>query len=205
MRQRGAVDALGAQDIVPSECARSLLSRRLRSCRCYVGVEDRDRLETARRLRSVIGSAFRFAVATGRASNDPTGALRGALIAPTVRPRAAIIDPAALGELLRAIAGRNGMPEVRCGLQLLALSFVRPRELRGAKWSEIDLDRAADAAPQNPRCRRHNRGSSTKSTYCGRSRLQPWTRQLGGKRAYEGRFGEDRSARRSRHSVASEK
>ena len=96
------------------------------------GVEARDRLETARRLRAVIGSTFRFAVATGRASNDPTGALRGALIAPTVRHRSAIVEPAGLGELLRAIDGHNGMPEVRGGLQLLALTFVRPGELRGA-------------------------------------------------------------------------
>jgi integrase len=110
-------------------------------------VEARDRLETARRLRSVIGSAFRFAVATGRASNDPTGALRGALIAPIVRHRAAIIEPAALGELLRALDGHNGMPEVRGALQLLALTFVRPGELRRAQWAEIDLDKAVWIIP----------------------------------------------------------
>jgi hypothetical protein len=104
-------------------------------------VESRERLETAHRLRAFIGSIFRFAVATGRASIDPTGALRGALITPTVRPRAAIVDPAAFGELLRAIDGHNGTPEVRCGLQLLALAFVRPGELRAAQWAEIDVDK----------------------------------------------------------------
>jgi hypothetical protein len=62
------------------------------------GVERRERFETAHRLRAFIGSVFRFAVATGRASSDPTAALLGALIAPTVAP-------AALGELLRAIDG----------------------------------------------------------------------------------------------------
>jgi integrase len=110
-------------------------------------VEARDRLETARRLRSIIGSVFRFAIATGRASSDPTAALRGALIAPRVRPRAAIIDPPGLGELLRAIDGHNGMPEVHGGLQLLALTFVRPGELRGALWAEIDFDRAVWTIP----------------------------------------------------------
>ncbi|MGA7196948.1 tyrosine-type recombinase/integrase [Roseiarcus sp.] len=111
------------------------------------GVEARDRLETARRLRSIIGSVFRFAIATGRASNDPTGALRGALVAPTVRHRAAIVEPTALGELLRAIDGHSGMPEVRGGLQLLALTFVRPGELRGAQWVEVDLDKAVWTIP----------------------------------------------------------
>jgi integrase len=110
-------------------------------------VEARDRLETARRLRSIIGSAFRYAVATGRAASDPTGALKGALIAPTVRHRAAIVSPAGLGELLRAIEGHNGMPEVRAGLQLLALTFVRPGEMRGATWLEIDFEAAIWTVP----------------------------------------------------------
>jgi integrase len=131
--------ALGARPITAIEAPEVLQVLR--------NVEARDRLETARRLRSIIGSVFRFAVATGRASNDPTFALRGALIAPTVRPRAAIIDPAGLGELLRAIDGHHGMPEVRGGLQLLALTFVRPGELRGARWAEIDLDKAVWTIP----------------------------------------------------------
>jgi integrase len=111
------------------------------------GVEARDKFETAHRLRATIGSVFRFAVSSGRASGDPTFALRGALITPTVRPRAAIIDPAELGELLRAIDGHNGMPEVLGGLQLLALTFVRPGELRGATWTEIDFDTAIWTIP----------------------------------------------------------
>ena len=42
-------------------------------------IEARGRHETATRLREIIGGVFRFAVATGRAQGDPTGALRGAL------------------------------------------------------------------------------------------------------------------------------
>jgi len=45
-------------------------------------VEKHGRYETARRLRSTIGSVFRYAVATARADYDPTGALKGALTAP---------------------------------------------------------------------------------------------------------------------------
>jgi hypothetical protein len=45
-------------------------------------VELRGRLETATRLRSLIGSVFRFAIANGKANTDPTFALRGALTAP---------------------------------------------------------------------------------------------------------------------------
>jgi integrase len=134
-----AKPALGARPISAVEAPEVLQVLR--------GIEARDRLETARRLRAIIGSVFHFAVATGRASNDPTGALRGALIAPTVRHRAATIEPAGIGELLRAIDGHNGMPEVRAGLQLLALTFVRPGELRGAQWAEIDFDSAIWTIP----------------------------------------------------------
>jgi integrase len=111
------------------------------------GVETRGKLETAKRLRAVIGEAFRYAVATGRAEGDPTAALRGALTSPVVRHRAAIVDPKAFGALLRTIDGYDGMPEVRIALQLLALTFVRPGELRSAQWSEVDLDEALWAIP----------------------------------------------------------
>jgi len=102
-------------------------------------LEARGRLETARRLRSTIGEVFRYAVATGRAEADPTGALRGAIATPKVTPRAAIVAPAAFGGLLRAIADYQGAPETCAALELLALTFVRPGELRAAEWAEFDL------------------------------------------------------------------
>ena len=111
------------------------------------GVESRGTHETAHRLRATIGEVFRFAVATGRAESDPTGALKGALTAPTVNHRAAIIEPKAFGGLLCALAGYDGGPETRAALELLALTFVRPGELRAAEWAEFDLDAAVWAIP----------------------------------------------------------
>jgi integrase len=105
-------------------------------------VEARGKFETAGRLRGVIGEVFRYAIATGRAQNDPTPSLRGALAAPVATPRAAIIQPVPFGALLRAIDGYDGTPEVTFALQLLALTFVRPGELRNAEWSEFDLNAA---------------------------------------------------------------
>ena len=110
-------------------------------------VEARGRLESARRLRAAIGQVFRYAIATGRADNDPSGALRGAIASPVVKHRAAIIEPKALGALLRAIAGYEGAPETKSALELLALTFVRPGELRAAEWSEFDLGNAVWAIP----------------------------------------------------------
>lgn len=111
------------------------------------GVESRGTHETAKRLRATIGEVFRYAVATGRADADPTGALKGALIAPTVIHRAAIIEPKAFGGLLRAIETYDGAPETRAALKLLSLTFVRPGELRAAEWAEFDLEVGVWAIP----------------------------------------------------------
>jgi len=110
-------------------------------------VERRGRHETARRLRSTIGSVFRYAVATARAENDPTFALRGALTTPVVTPRAAVTEPRAVGALLRAIDGFDGQPTTHAALKLMALLFPRPGELRMAEWSEFDLDGAVWTIP----------------------------------------------------------
>jgi integrase len=110
-------------------------------------VEGKGRLETAKRLRAVIGEVFRYAIATARATSDPTFALRGALTAPVVKHRAAITDPKELGALLRAIEGFKGQPSTNAALKLMAYLFPRPGELRMAEWSEFDLAKAVWSIP----------------------------------------------------------
>ena len=87
----------------------------LRSC------EARGVHETANRLRSKIGAVFRYAIATTRADNDPTGALKGALTRPTVPARPAITRKEPLGALLRAIDGFDGQPATCAALKLVAV------------------------------------------------------------------------------------
>ena len=110
-------------------------------------LEARERYESARRLRSTIGSVFRYAIATARAESDPTHALRGALTHVKATPRAAITDAKKFGALLRAIDAFDGQPGTRIALQLLALLFPRPGELRLAQWPEFDLERAVWTIP----------------------------------------------------------
>jgi integrase len=121
-------------------------------------VENRGRHESARRLRGTIGSVFRYAIATARAENDPTVALRGALVVPVVKHRAALTDPKALGGLLRAIDSFDGQPTTGAALQLMAILFPRPGELRAAQWSEFELDRAIWTIPaERTKMRREHR------------------------------------------------
>ena len=110
-------------------------------------VERSGRRETARRLRSTIGSVFRFAIATLRAQTDPTSALRDALERPKVKHRAALTDPKQLGGLLRAIDEYDGWPTLRSALLFTALTFARPGEVRGARWTEIDFNKAIWSIP----------------------------------------------------------
>jgi precorrin 3B synthase CobZ len=110
-------------------------------------VEARERYESARRLRSTIGTVFRYAIATARAQSDSTVALKGALISPKATPRAAITDPKAFGALLRAIDSFDGQPGTRIALKLMALLFPRPGELRATEWSEFDFDKAVWSIP----------------------------------------------------------
>jgi integrase len=104
--------------------------------------ESRGAIDTAHRILQNCGQIFRYAVATGRAERDPSQDLKGAL--PPVRQVnfASITEPAKVGELLRAIDGFKGTFHVKCALQLAPLLFVRPGELRRAKWADFDLDKA---------------------------------------------------------------
>ena len=110
-------------------------------------VEARGNLETARRMRSFAGRVFRYAIATGRAARDLSSDIKGALTAPKVTHRAAILDPAAVGGLLRAIDGYGGQSSTVLALRLAPHVFVRPGELRHAEWTEIDFDKAVWVIP----------------------------------------------------------
>jgi integrase len=105
-------------------------------------IEGRGTLDTAHRVLQDFGQVFRYAVATGRAERDPTGDLRGALPPNTGGHFASITDPASVGELLRAIDAFKGTFIVQCALKLAPMLFVRPGELRQARWNSFDLDKA---------------------------------------------------------------
>lgn len=105
-------------------------------------IESRGKRETAHRTKQRVGQIFRYAIATGRAERDISADLRGALAPVVTKNHAAITEPTAIGQLLRAIDSYTGQPMTHAALKLAPLVFVRPGELRHAEWSEIDLDAA---------------------------------------------------------------
>ncbi len=110
-------------------------------------IEGRGVIETAHRCKQVCGQVFRYAVATGRASHDPSTSLRGALKPVKSVNFAAITEPDQIAGLLLAIDGYQGSIVVVSALRLAPLVFVRPGELRHAEWSEINLDGAMWTIP----------------------------------------------------------
>jgi len=105
-------------------------------------IEKRGALETAHRVLRSCGQVLHYAVATGRAERVISGDLHGAL--PPVKGEhfASVTEPEKVADLLRAMDGYEGTLTVCCALRLAPLVFVRPGELRHAKWSDIDLDSA---------------------------------------------------------------
>lgn len=99
-----------------------------------------NKIETAHRALQATGQVFRYAVQTGRAVRDVTIEIKKTLPSNRVKHMASFTDPKEVAELLRAIDGFRGTFTVECALKLAPLVFVRPGELRRAKWADIDLE-----------------------------------------------------------------
>lgn len=102
-------------------------------------VERRGAIESAHRILQNCGQVMRYAIATGRAKRNPVADLKGALAPAPDNNFAAVTDPKELGPLLRAMHGYQGTAVVQAALQLAPMVFLRPGELRMAKWDEFDL------------------------------------------------------------------
>jgi len=115
-------------------------------------VEKQGKLETAKRIKVKCSQVFRYAVAIGLSESDPTRDLSGALKPVQTKHRAAITDPVRAGQLMNDIDHYSGTLGVTSALQLAALVFVRPGELRAARWADVDLE-AADWRYTPPKTR----------------------------------------------------
>lgn len=129
-------DLAGIKNIPVAEVSAPALLAALRK------LEARGTIETAHRARSFAGLVFKYAIATGRSKANPAADLTGALQQPQKQHFASVTDPVQVGNLLRAIHAYRATPVVMAALRLAPLVFVRPGELRTARWGDVDLDTA---------------------------------------------------------------
>ena len=103
-------------------------------------IEKRGALDVAKRQRARCDAIFRYAIQTGRAKLNPATDLVGVIKSEKVIHRL-YMTREALGPFLRQLDAFDRIkPVTRLALRLLILTFVRPGELRGAKWDEFDLE-----------------------------------------------------------------
>jgi len=112
------------------------------------GVEARGVRDLAKRALETTGQIFRYAIAHGYATRNPATEFRPSdILKATRKTNYARVDAKELPDLLRKIEVYQGTHVTRLAMKLLALTFVRTRELIEAKWSEFDLEGARWVIP----------------------------------------------------------
>ncbi|MCL2083621.1 MAG: tyrosine-type recombinase/integrase, partial [Oscillospiraceae bacterium] len=113
----------------------------------------------AHRAAGVLKNVIEHAYNEGRATECHAYGLAKALKPYKATNRAALINPAEFGELLRKIWNYNGGGfSVPYCLKILPYLALRSEEIRGARWSELDLDAALWTVPAT----RHEHGGGMK-------------------------------------------
>lgn len=104
-------------------------------------IESNGTLETVRIVKQLCGQVFMYAIATSRAERNPVPDLRGALKTP-VGKHHAYLKAAELPDYLERLNSYASTPLIKLALIFLLLTFVRTIELRTARWSDIDFEKA---------------------------------------------------------------
>jgi len=101
-------------------------------------IEARGSIETAKRIRQRISAVFVYAIAEGITKDDPAEKLGGALKPLRKGKQPAITEIVPLRKMIIAAEEDHARPITRLALRFLALTAVRPSELRGASWDEFE-------------------------------------------------------------------
>jgi len=134
-------------------------------------IEKRGTLGVLVKARALCSALWGFGVSVGKANANIASGLRKVFKAAPDRHFPAITDPARFGGLLRHMRAYQGGPILKAALQLSALLFQRPGEIRGMAWAELDLDKALWTIPPE-RMKREKDGKANGSPH-----LVPLSRQ----------------------------
>jgi len=106
------------------------------------GVQEEGKIEKAKDIHRKLGQMFDYSIALGLVEWSPARMVTRAVVKKKGGEHPGLTSARDVGGLMRSIrlypdtAGQ----QTRAALLLSAYTFLRSRELRGARWSEIDLD-----------------------------------------------------------------
>lgn len=103
-------------------------------------IEARGAIDTTHRIKSIMSTVFRYAIATGRAMRNPAADVGVALKTTVKGHHSAITEPKRFAQLMRDVHTYSGSNITRAAMQIHALTFQRPNEIRNMEWSEVDLE-----------------------------------------------------------------
>lgn len=109
--------------------------------------------ETANRVRQRMSAVFVSAIAHGIAQTDPAAIIKGAM-APVVRGRMpAVTSLDGARDVLARVEALPAHPVTKLAHRFLALTLVRPDNVNGAQWAEIDMTSPETAIWEIPAAR----------------------------------------------------
>ncbi len=97
--------------------------------------------QMALQTRNVIKPLYAYAIARGKTQFNPAATIEARFIA-TARSRDVALSQAEIGQLLRGIYQSSIRRPYKLALRLLVLCMVRKGELIGARWDEVDFEKA---------------------------------------------------------------
>ena len=103
-------------------------------------IESRGAIDIAHRTLQICGQIFRYGIVTGRNDRDIAADLRGALKT-RKSENYTRLEAKELPEFLDRLENYDGDLQTKLALKFTLLTFVRTGEVRGAKWTEFDLDK----------------------------------------------------------------
>ncbi|HAU5649366.1 tyrosine-type recombinase/integrase [Serratia marcescens] len=109
-------------------------------------IEGRGATEKAKKVRQRCGEVFRYAIVTGRAEYNPAPDLTSAMQGHESNHFPFLI-PKELPDFFNALSGYSGSKLVVLATRLLIITGLRPGELRGAIWDEINISKAVWEIP----------------------------------------------------------
>lgn len=108
----------------------------LRLCR---RIESLGHVETAHRVKVIVGQVMRYGIAAGYIENDVTAAISGALSPYQARHYPTMTERDEILTMMNAIKAYP-YPVMRCALLFSVYTAARPGEVRHAEWTEIKGD-----------------------------------------------------------------